>query len=200
MKILDDGTVIFDDPADEADQTWESERLPWEVQACRFFTETGNIAATARRFNTTPYEIKKLMTKVWWQDEVTSLKQQIRLRTESSFSRIIEKGLAQLEDRLDNGEIIKTKIDPNTGEEVNVRVKMKARDIAAITDMAFMKRQLIRNEPTQVQGATETLTILARKLQALGGKDPTLLNGPGHTLEPTEGSVPGSAGGGNGED
>lgn len=181
MKILEDGTYVFETPVEEAEAMpaeVEAAALPWEVQACAFFVETGNMAATARRFNTSVYHIKAMMAKMWWQDHEAALRQQHKLKSEAGFTRIVEKGLALLEDRLDNGEVIKVKIDPKTGERIEVRAPMKSLDIAKITDMAFMKRQLVRNDPTAIAGSTETLSVLARKLQALGAKDPALLNGP----------------------
>jgi hypothetical protein len=172
VKILEDGTVVFDNPADEADGG--DGRVPWEVAACHFYMNTGNMAATARRFNTTIYEVKKLMAQVWWQDECARVRSESKVKIDAGFTRLVEKGIALLEDRLDNGEITRIVMDKD-GNPVIKRAQMRAIDIARITDMAFMKRQLVRNEPTVVAGDTQALTVLARKLRALGAKDPTLL-------------------------
>ena len=178
MKILEDGTYVFENPVEEAEHQPASNPkacLPWEVQACHFYVETGNISATARKFSTSLYHIKRLMEKPWWQELEQELNQQHRVRSEAGFSKIVEKSLSILEDRLDNGDIIRFEEDKETGATVAVRAPIKAVEVAKIADMAFMKRQLIRNEPTVIPGSTETLTILARKLQALGAKDPALL-------------------------
>jgi hypothetical protein len=176
VKILDDGTVVFDDPADEAENAPEG-RVPWEIAACHYYVNVGNIAATARRFNTTVYEIKKLMSAIWWQEEVSKIKADSRVKIDAGFTRLVEKGIALLEDRLEQGEIARIKTDKD-GNTTIYRSAVKAVDIARITDMAFMKRQLVRNEPTMVAGDTQTLSILAQKLRALGKKDPTLLDAP----------------------
>jgi hypothetical protein len=172
VKILEDGTVVFDNPGDEADGG--DGRVPWEVAACHFYMNTGNMAATARRFNTTIYEVKKLMTAVWWQEECARIRSESKVKIDAGFTRLVEKGIAMLEDRLDNGEIAGMKTDKDGNVTIR-RSAMRAIDIARITDMAFMKRQLVRNEPTVVAGDTQALTVLARKLRALGAKDPTLL-------------------------
>lgn len=179
MKVLEDGTIVFDDPADEAENAPEG-RVPWEVAACHYYVNVGNIAATARRFNTTVYEIKKLMSTSWWQEEVSRIKADSKVKLDAGFTRLVEKGIALLEDRLEHGDIARIKTDKD-GNTTVYRSAVKAVDIARITDMAFMKRQLIRNEPTMVQGDTQALSILAQKLRALGRKDPTLLDAPAHT-------------------
>jgi hypothetical protein len=137
----------------------------------------GNIAATARRFNTTVYEVKKLMGQPWWQEETARVKSENKVRLDAGFTRLVEKGISLLEDRLEHGEIVRIKEMPD-GRKIVTRSAVKAIDIARITDMAFMKRQLVRNEPTVVQGDTQALSLLARKLRALGAKDPTMLEAP----------------------
>lgn len=176
MKILEDGTVVFEDPLDEAQGTVDG-RVPWEVAACHFFVNTGNIAATARKFQTTVYEIKKLMMTVWWQEEAARIRSESRVKIDAGFTRLVERGIQMLEDRLEHGEITKIKIDKD-GNQVVFRSAIRSIDIARITDMAFMKRQLVRNEPTVVAGDTQALSILAQKLRALGSKDPNLLQAP----------------------
>lgn len=176
MKILEDGTVVFEDAQDESDNAPDG-RVAWEVAACHYYVNVGNIAATARRFNTTVYEIKKLMSTAWWQEECLRIKNDSRVKIDAGFTRIVEKGIALLEERLENGDILRVKEMPD-GRKIITRSAVKAVDIARITDMAFMKRQLVRNEPTVVAGDTQTLSILAQKLRALGKKDPTLLDAP----------------------
>lgn len=176
VKVLDDGTIVFEDTMDESENAPEG-RVTWEVAACHYYVSVGNIAATARRFNTTVYEIKKLMAQLWWQEETSRIKTENKVRLDAGFTRIVEKGISLLEDRLENGEIVRIKEMPD-GRKIITRSAVKAIDIARITDMAFMKRQLVRNEPTVVQGDTQALSLLARKLRALGAKDPTLLEAP----------------------
>jgi hypothetical protein len=181
VKILEDGTVVFEDPLDEAHGTLaEDGRVPWEVAACHFFVNTGNIAATARKFSTTVYGIKKLMMTVWWQEEASRIRSESRVKIDAGFTRLVEQGIQMLEDRLTHGEITKIKTDKD-GNETIFRSAPRMIDIARVTDMAFMKRQLVRNEPTVVAGDTQALTVLAQKLRALGSKDPALLHAPAHS-------------------
>jgi hypothetical protein len=178
MKIMEDGTVVFEDAQEESDNAPDG-RVAWEVAACHYYVNVGNIAATARRFNTTVYEIKKLMGTTWWQEESGRIRADSRVKIDAGFTRIVEKGIALLEERLDNGDISRIKEMPD-GRKIITRTAVKAVDIAKITDMAFMKRQLVRNEPTVVAGDTQALSMLAQKLRALGRKDPTLLDAPVH--------------------
>lgn len=170
MQILDDGTIIFEEGEDDGAVTWE-------VAACHYYTNVGNIAATARRFQTTVYEIKKLMGTSWWQDLTVQIKRDAQVKIDAGFTRLIEKGMQKLEDRLDHGEIASIKTEKDGSTTIR-RAPMRAIDIAKITDMAFMKRQLVRNEPTVIPGDTQALSILAQKLRALGKKDPSILDAP----------------------
>jgi len=181
VKVMEDGTVVFENPADEASGAPDG-RVPWEVAACHYWVNVGNIAATARRYQTTVYEIKKLMSQPWWQEEVNKVKSESRVKIDAGFTRIVEKSITLLEDRLENGEITSIKELPN-GTKIIKRSAIRAVDIAKIMDTAFMKRQLVRNEPTVVAGDTQALSVLAQKLRALGRKDPALLDAP------TEGSA-----------
>jgi hypothetical protein len=195
MKIMDDGSIVFENPVEEAD--WrdadEEGRVPWEVAACHFYCNVGNMAATARRFQTSIYVIKKLTQQAWWQELSTRIQSESKTSIDAGFTRLVEKGLRAMEDRLDNGEIEFVKEGPD-GEKEVVRKPLRAIDIARITDMAFMKRQLIRNQPTDIPGATQAITMLATKLRALGRKDPSLLDAPTEGLRsegPTEGEQSG---------
>jgi hypothetical protein len=188
MKILDDGTVILEDAQDESDNAPDG-RVAWEVAACHYYVNVGNIAATARRFNTTVYEIKKLMGTPWWQEEAARIRSDSRVKIDAGFTRVVEKGIQLLEDRLEHGDISRIKEMPD-GRKIVTRTAVKAVDIARIVDMAFMKRQLVRNEPTVVAGDTQAMSVLAQKLRALGRKDPDMLNAPteGRGMTDTGGS------------
>jgi hypothetical protein len=187
MKIMDDGTIVFEDPLDEA-QGSEDGRVPWEVAACHYYMNVGNIAATARRFQTTVYEIKKLMQTVWWQEEAARIRSDSRVKIDAGFTQLVEESIALLKDRLTHGEIVSIKEDKD-GNKTIKRAAPRMVDIARVCDMAFMKRQLVRNEPTVVAGDTQALTVLAQKLRALGSKDPSLLNPPTPAHDASRGDV-----------
>lgn len=171
MRIEADGTVVPDSPLEEADETIWSEDgadVPWEVAACHWYADTGNMAGTARRFNTTVGQIKKLMSCLWWQEEVARLHRDQRQRVDASLTKMLDTSIDLIMDRLENGDL----------DEKGRRKPMRTRDIAACADFAFNKRQILRNQPTQIAGDTQSLSLLARKLEALGAGDPTLLEAP----------------------
>jgi hypothetical protein len=174
VKVDGDGSVVPATPLDESDDS-AGEMVPWEVAACRYYATVGNIAATARRYHTTVYEIKKLMSTAWWQDESARIKKEALVLCDLGYTQLIDKSIEQLNDRLDHGEIESVKYDED-GNVVSVKRKpLTSFALTRINELAFVKRQLIRNEPTAIPGESGALTVLAQKLRALGAKDPTIV-------------------------
>lgn len=154
------------------------EEVTWELAACRHYAETGSITETARHFHKTHYQIKKLMATAWWQDEVSRVRQEAVVKADAGYSKLLDLSIEQLLDRVVKGEITGVKENKVTGVVEEKRVPLKVLDLVRINDLAFMKRALIRNEPTDIQGGTQSLTVLAQKLRALGAKDPSIIDLP----------------------
>lgn len=178
MKILDDGTVIFENPLDSEEgrelvPEEDDGRVEWEVAACYYYAGCGNISATARKFCVSVYAVKKLMQEQWWQDKIGRIYAEQKVYIDAGFSKLVERGIEMLADRMENGDF----------DDFGKRRPLKALDVAKITDMSFMKRQLIRNEPTSVSGGMEDLSTLARHLRAIGKADPSILEAPGLVRE-----------------
>jgi len=165
-----DGTFLYE----EEDEPLVS----WEMAACKVYADCGNVSATARQFGKPVYRVRKLLAEPWFQEELTKLKSEAVVKADCSLTRLFDTGMEVLQDRLLNGEL-----SAPVGGKPGKRTPIRAADAARITDMAFMKRQLLRNNPTIIPGDTPTLTLLAQKLRALGAKDPSLLEAPAPDIE-----------------
>jgi hypothetical protein len=176
VKILEDGTVVFETPVEEGDFHVEGV-LPWEVQACHFYAECGMLSRTARHFHATVYEIKKLMAKAWWKEEFDRYRAEMRVKDEVLSSKVFEVSMEVVLDRLTKGNIIRVE-ENEDGTQTVRRLPVRAAEAAAIADRAFMRRQLMRNEPTSLPGAAENLDLIARQLRAIGRGDLSLLDAP----------------------
>ena len=147
-----------------AEVTMES--VPWEIAACRRYCETGNMAGTAREFGKTIYELNKLSRTLWWQEEEVRYKKDSATMLDATYTRVLDAALIRLEDRIINGEV--TGVNKDGSER---RMPVTASVLTRVADSVFIKRQLLRNEPTTIPGDTDRMNILAEKLKALGRKD-----------------------------
>lgn len=154
----------------------EGENVPWEVAACAYYAECGNITLTARQFHKSTYQVKKLLGLAWFQDELARLKQEAVTKADAGYSKLLDLTMEQLLDRVVKGDVVRMKENKKTGEMEEVRAPLRVYDLVRINELSFMKRQILRNEPTEIQGGTQALTVLAQKLRALGSKDPALIS------------------------
>ena len=143
-----------------------TESVPWEIAACRRYCETGNMAGTAREFGKTIYELNKLSRTLWWQEEEVRYKKDSATMLDATYTRVLDAALIRLEDRIINGEV--TGVNKDGSER---RMPVTASVLTRVADSVFIKRQLLRNEPTTIPGDTDRMNILAEKLKALGRKD-----------------------------
>lgn len=153
--------------------------LPMELQAVRLFVKTGTLAATARELGLPLSDVRRWSQAVWWQTEVAALQRESAALADAMLTRIFDLGMDAMLDRLTFGDV-----RMYGGKQI--RVPVKAEVLAHIIDVAFTKRQLLRNEPTAIAGDTKRLNTLAQKLRALGAQDVTILEEEPHA-PPQEG-------------
>lgn len=153
--------------------------LPLELQAVRLFVKTGTLAATARELGLPLADVRRWSQAVWWQTEVAALQRESSALADAMLTRIFDTSMDALLERLTYGDV-------RLMGGKQVRVPVKAEVLAHIVDVAFTKRQLLRNEPTAIAGDTKRLNTLAQKLRALGAQDVTILE------EASDGSAQGS--------
>lgn len=179
MKVMDGEKVMADTreaedvvPPSPDEVTVQS----IEAQAIAIFVQEGTLTAVSRRLGIKYHEVQKLSRTLWWADEVSRLKKEQANAEISLQSRLVDKGLEMLMDRLDNGDLVATR----SGFK---REPLKATDIARIVHTVFTERQLLRNEPTAIAGETGRVQVLAEKLRALGAKDITIIDEAGDAEE-----------------
>lgn len=143
-----------------------------EIAICRRYCETGNMALCAREFGKTVYEINKMARQLWWQEEETRFKRDSNTILDSTYTRILDRSLLELEDRVIKGEV--TGVNKDGSKR---RMPITASVLTRVADSVFIKRQLLRNEPTSIPGDTDRMNLLANKLRALGAKDPSIIDG-----------------------
>jgi hypothetical protein len=132
------------------------------LEAVRLFVKLGTLSAVSRELNISLRDLTRASRQIWWQDEVILLRREQQAALDASFTKLHNQTVAELIDRVENGEQVYSK------KGVLVRVPMKARDIAAVAHIIFTERQLLRNEPTAIQGDSGKVQVLADKLRLLG--------------------------------
>lgn len=138
------------------------------MEAAAIYVREGTVLAVSREMGIPAHVIDALSRTLWWEQEVVAIKRAQSAIMDARLTKIMEKSLEEIEDRLENGDehhfkgnIVKTKVD--------------AIALARVLDVSFTKRQILRNEPTSIPGDTDKMRKLADKLKALG-----------HSTKPTE--------------
>lgn len=99
----------------------------------------------------------------WWHDLVRQLQQEETQELDTKLSRVIDKTIHHLNDRIENGDFI---LDSKTGTVKRVPVKM--RDLHRVTSDFIDKRDLIRGRPAQKEAEehqAERLVKLAEQFK-----------------------------------
>ena len=103
----------------------------------------------------------------WWSDLVTEAKNSKNTELDALYTRIIEKAVRGVEDRLENGDAVTAK---GGGVE---RKPVSARDLAIIAATFQDKRAIVRGEPTTISkriNEKDRLQQIASGLEAVEEK------------------------------
>lgn len=138
-----------------------SSDMSWQMQAVHLFAQCGSFAEVSRQMGKTLYELQKLSRTSWWQEEFNLLRREETALSNVKMSRILDKSLEELSERLEFGDTV-----VNEGQTFNIPIP--AKDLVRIIDVIFNKRQLIRGEPTMIEGDNKKLADLAEKLRTIG--------------------------------
>lgn len=106
----------------------------------------------------------------WWQDTVKDIQSEDKQKLDAQLTKILDKTLEQMMDRLDSGEFL---YDQKTGKLKRTPVKL--RDATAAFNSVLDKRMLIRKEPTKIieQASTASqLEELAKQFASFVNKTP----------------------------
>lgn len=96
----------------------------------------------------------------WWKDLEREIRNEEDGELDAKLSRIIDKSLDAVGERLDNGEFL---LDSRTGQIKRVPVKM--RDAARVSTELLDKRNLIRGKPTSITEKISTEDIIKNLAQ-----------------------------------
>lgn len=108
-----------------------------------------------------PYEtIKQWRTTAWWKDIHEELKTEDKQKLDAKLTKILDKTLESVMDRLENGEFV---YDQKTGSLKRAPVKL--RDATTAMNSVIDKRQLIRKEPTKITEQSNAAVQLANLAQ-----------------------------------
>lgn len=136
--------------------------LPFEQHALILFSRYGSLSRVAREIGCDISRLMELVRTDWWHSELQQLRREEQMLANVQLSRIVNKTLNQIEDRLDNGQI---KLDA-LGREVNV--PLSANELVRIFDTVFDKRQLLNGDATAIVADNRRLEKLNDKLSRLG--------------------------------
>ena len=121
---------------------------------------TGSPSITAQTHNCTVKSIEYWKKQKWWKDAVTEIKASRNHEMSGKLSKIFDKSLKQLEDRVENGEYI---FDQKTG--AIRRVPVNSRNLNTIARDA-LDRQLLLDKVTSEE-RVEAIDITARLTQLM---------------------------------
>lgn len=156
---------------------WEGEKS-LELKALHMYSQSGSLAAVARSLSVPLYELQKLSRTDWWKQELAAIQREEAAVQNVKMSRILDKTLVEIEDRLENG-------DQVLHQGRLVRTKVSSGNLAKLANVIFDKRQLLQGLPTQIDGTNDKLQMLADRLRALGLRDVSDLNNV-YELKPGE--------------
>ena len=160
-----------------------------KMEALTTYLAVGTLPLTSAVTNVPVETLKYWKRSAWWAEAMKELQYEDNIAISAKLNKVLEKSLAAVEDRLENGEYM---YDPRTGDVK--RIPAKLRDVHKVTtDIVDKKQQLlklhIKDEVAQPQQVTaDHLVQLAQAFaQFATGKAPTLPNPTEVTNEIIEG-------------
>jgi hypothetical protein len=149
---------------------WHSEED--RIKAATVFAMTGNALRTAEITGVPHGTIRQWKTQPWWPQVLERVHQEHDDELDAKITKVIEKTITQVEDRLDNGDYF---YDIKTGEIQ--KVPMKGKEIAVVTSIMFDKRDNIRRRKQthqDQQSIKESLKAIADAFRKMAGKPQTI--------------------------
>lgn len=122
---------------------WWSEAK--KIEACTLFLATGSPVATAAGSGVSIETIRKWRESTWWKELVEQIQHEDDAALDAKTSKIIQKTMDLLADRVENGEFI---YDQKQG--LVKRMPMSAKTATKVATDLFDKRQILRKQPTKI--------------------------------------------------
>lgn len=115
------------------------------IEVATLYLSTGSISETAKITGVPYHTIESWKRKDWWKELVKSIQDEEDQKLDSKTTKIVDKALEALLDRIENGEYV---YDQKTG--MAKRMPAKLRDLNTAFNTILDKRQLLRNKPTKI--------------------------------------------------
>ena len=115
------------------------------IEAVTTYLSTGNLAETCRLLGVPIRTLEQWKSSDWWKEMVKKIQSDEDQQLDAKTSKIINKALDSLMDRIENGEFV---YDQKTGQLK--RSPAKLRDLNTAFNNLLDKRQLLRNKPTKI--------------------------------------------------
>ena len=131
---------------------WPEEK---KIEAATIHAATGSVVRAAALSKVPEATIRKWKEEDWWLQVQQRIRREENEETDRKFSRVVEKALGKIEERIDSGDYI---YDIKRG--IAVQVPTSARDLAIVAGTLFDKRQLLRGEATKINKSVDTTDYL----------------------------------------
>lgn len=158
-----------------------------QFEAATLYAATGNYELTSEKTGVPAKHLRKWSLEPWFREILVQFRQENLTKLESNFTRVIDKAMVEIEERLEKGDVVLTK-----GGQL-VRKPVAIRDLAIVQAINIDKRQLIRGEPTSRSETTKgdsakLLEDLAEKFTSIVNKKrpPELIEGQYQEIQDAE--------------
>ena len=115
------------------------------IEAVTVYLSTGSLTETGRLLGIPYKTLEGWKSQDWWKELVEKMQAEDDQKLDAKTTKLIDKALEQLMDRIENGEHI---YDQKTGK--TKRMPAKLRDLNTAFTTILDKRQLLRNKPTKI--------------------------------------------------
>lgn len=115
------------------------------IEAVTTYLALGSVAETSRRLGVPLPTLESWKASDWWKELVQKIQSEEDQQLDAKTSKIIDKALENILDRIENGEDI---YDQKTGKIKKMPAKL--RDLNIAFNSLLDKRQLLRSKPTKI--------------------------------------------------
>jgi len=158
---------------------WDDKK---KMEAVTTYLSVGTLEMTSALTSVPVETLRTWKRSDWWKNHILELQEEENTAIGKRLSKILDKTLKEVEDRIEHGEFM---YDPRTGK--TLRIPAKLRDVHKVsTDLIDKKEQLVKlQRPTEEkqQVTTEHLVELAKAFAEMatgkkqGDKPPTVHEG-----------------------
>ncbi len=122
---------------------------------------TGNITKTAELHNMPEQTVRDWTKSEWGVELLGEIRDQKGEELDANLTKLIDSAYEQAQDRIENGDYRVTK------DGKLFRVPMGGYQLVISGSTIYDKRQLHRNQPTSIQGDSETISKLVKKFEQI---------------------------------